>query len=220
MFEEYDIEQYKLSPDFRRQLKARAIDQEVPIQIILESTLKIGDNYEKGERRLTPQSDRNWNLGTALYYKCGGKPWRLVSARDGVCYIGIAFRKANNDVKSKTACCAAQMFLNTGDGVVFIGEYGPWYSSETEQFHLTKDKAFSLLSGILKTYKDLGGKKLTEIFLHCRSEINEEEFEGYKEACPPNVKLYGVKVRSETLGFRLYTQGKMPVLQRDFCKTQ
>jgi hypothetical protein len=217
-FEEYNIEQYKLSPDFRRQLKARAMEQEIPIQIIRESTLKIGDDYEIGERRLTPQSDRNWNLATALYYKCGGKPWRLVSARDGVCYIGIAFRKANTDEKNKTACCAAQMFLNTGDGVVFLGEYGPWYSSETEQFHLTKDKAFSLLTGILKTYQDLGGKQLTEIFLHCRSEINDEEFEGYKKACPPNVKLYGVKVRSETFGFRLYRQGKMPVLRGTFAK--
>jgi hypothetical protein len=218
LFIEYNIEQYNLSPDFRRQLKARAMEQEIPIQIILESTLKIGDEYEFGERRLTPQSDRNWNLGTALYYKCGGKPWRLVSARDGVCYIGIAFRKTNNDEKSNTACCAAQMFLNTGDGIVFLGEYGPWYSPDTSQFHLNEDKAFSLLNGILKTYQDLGGKELTEIFLHCRSQISDEEFAGYQKACPPNVKLYGVTVRPEKLGFRLFRNGRMPVMRGTFAK--
>jgi hypothetical protein len=37
----------------------------------------------KGERTLTPLPDRLWNLATAFYYKCGGKPWRLATARDG-----------------------------------------------------------------------------------------------------------------------------------------
>lgn len=218
LFEEYDIEQYKLSPDFRRQLKARAMGQEIPIQIIQESTLKVSDDFKFGERRLTPLSDRKWNLGTALYYKSGGKPWKLVSAREGVCYIGIAFRHTDKDADGSTACCAAQMFLNTGDGIVFLGEYGPWYSSKTKQFHLSKDKAFSLLNGILKTYKDLGGKELTEIFLHCRSEISDEEFAGYRKACPKNVNLYGVKVRPERLGFKLFRNGQRAVIRGTFLR--
>lgn len=218
LFEEYDIEQYRLSPDFRRQLKARAMGQDIPIQIIQESTLQISDGFKFGERRLTPLSDRKWNLSTALYYKAGGKPWKLVSAREGVCYIGIAFRRTDTDATGRTACCAAQMFLNTGDGIVFLGEYGPWYSPRTKQFHLSKDEAGSLLDGILKTYKDLGGKELTEIFLHCRSEINDQEFAGYRKACPPNVNLYGVKVRPERFGFKLFRNGQRPVIRGTFLK--
>jgi hypothetical protein len=86
-------------------------------------------------------------MSTTIYYKCGGKPWRLMTAREGVCYIGIAFKRAEQD--NKTACCAAQMFLDTGDGIVFLGKFGPWYSTADQQFHLDKAIARSLLEGVV-----------------------------------------------------------------------
>lgn len=205
---------YLLSPDFRRQLKARAMTFDLPLQILRESTLRPNDDIQYGERGLTPLSDRMWNICTALYYKCGGKPWRLITAREGVCYIGLAFRRADN----KTACCAAQMFLDTGDGVVFLGQFGPWYSPSDKQFHLDKDAAHHLLSGILKTYEELGGKRLTEIFLHSRSSISDEEFAGYQIACPSGVKLVGIRVRDDEHAPRLYRMGEMPVLRGTFWR--
>src|SRR6266536_2450037 len=119
LFNKFNMEQYHFSPDFRRQLKARSMRHDVPVQIIRESTLRVSDERAFGERRLTAISDRMWNLGTTLYYKSGGKPWKLHSAREGVCYIGIAFRRAAEG--PTTACCAAQMFLDSGDGIVFLG---------------------------------------------------------------------------------------------------
>ena len=68
-----------------------------------------------------------WNLSSALYYKGGGKPWKLATAREGVCYVGLAFRRADATYTKggpNTAACAAQMFLDDGDGVVFLG--GLW----------------------------------------------------------------------------------------------
>jgi len=215
MFDSFDPEQYWLSPDFRRQLKARSMEYGIPLQIIRESTLRLRGENPAGQRALTPLADRMWNIGTTLYYKCGGKPWRLATARDGVCYIGIAFRRADN----KTACCAAQMFLDTGDGVVFLGEYGPWYSPRNKQFHLSRSAAHDLLQGVLQTYQDLEGKELTEIFLHSRSTINDEEFAGYQEACPSNVRIVGVRVRlARRYGPRLYRTGSMPVLRGTFWR--
>ena len=146
-FVSIDPQQYELSPDFRRQLKARAMAFDLPVRTIRESTLRRSDIVSRGERTLTPLSDRMWNMGTALYYKCGGKPWKLASARTGVCYIGLAFRRAPEG--PKTACCAAQMFLDSGDGIVFLGEYGPWYSPEDKQFHLSPEAAANLLTGVL-----------------------------------------------------------------------
>jgi hypothetical protein len=95
---------------------------DIPIQIILESTLRLSPRVDNTQRGLTTLSDRAWNLGVALYYKAGGKPWRLKSAREGVCYIGIAYRRRDPNSPSPTACCAAQMFLDSGDGIVFMGE--------------------------------------------------------------------------------------------------
>lgn len=218
LYDTFEPDQYQLSPDFRRQLKARSMEWGIPLQIVRESSLRLSNENPYGQRTLTPLPDRMWNMGTTLYYKCGGKPWRLVSAREGVCYIGIAFRRTDKSEKGRTACCAAQMFLNTGDGIVFLGEYGPWYSPNTDQFHLSGEAAQKLLAGVLKTYGDLGGKKLTEVFLHSRSTISEEEFRGYQKACPSGVKLVGVRVRTDRSGLRLYSTGRMPVIRGTFLK--
>lgn len=217
LLETFDPEQYRLSPDFRRQLKARAMQYDVPLQIVQESTLRLSDDTAFGERTLTRLSDRMWNLGTALYYKSGGKPWKLNTAREGVCYVGIAFRRS--DSASATACCAAQMFLDSGDGIVFLGEYGPWYSPEKHQFHLSRSAAKSLLEGVLKTYAELDGRPIKEVFLHCRSSIARDEFAGYQDACPGGCKLVGVRVRSDRYGTRLFRDGTMPVLRGTFLKT-
>lgn len=217
LLDPFDPQQYELAPDFRRQLKARAMAFDIPVQIIRESTLRLSDEVPFGERTLTPLSDRMWNLGTTLYYKCGGKPWKLASARTGVCYIGLAFRRAPEG--PQTACCAAQMFLDSGDGIVFLGEYGPWYSPEHNQFHLSSEAAASLLAGVLKTYNDLktpDDPPLAEIFLHSRSSISDAEFAGYQSACPAGCKLVGIRVRPDRFGPRLFRNGSMPVLRGTF----
>jgi hypothetical protein len=214
-FDAYDPEIYRYSVDFRRQIKARAMRFRVPIQIVRDSTLSFGDTLRGG--RLSPPSDVAWNLSTTLYYKAGGKPWRLASARSGVCYIGIAFRRTDPSIGSPSACCAAQMFLDSGDGIVFLGQYGPWYSPARKQFHLAPEAAQELLRGVLKTYEELEGPPLNEIFLHCRSGISTEEFEGFEKGCPAGVKLVGIRVRKEWHGVRMYREGTRPAIRGSFC---
>lgn len=209
---------YSLSVDFRRQLKARLMEYDIPVQIIRESTLEPSRYSDEYRRGLTPLSDRAWNLSTAIYYKSGGKPWRLKTAREGVCYIGITYRQSSLSEKGPSACCAAQMFLDTGDGIVFLGDEGPTYSPRDEQYHLSREAAKKLLEGVLETYKQLGGKELKEIFLHSRTNLNDEEFSGFREACPEPVKVVGIKVRLEDTGFRIFREGKMPVLRGTFFK--
>jgi hypothetical protein len=207
----------KLSVDFRRQLKARSMEFGVPLQIVRESTLRIGPPFKGNWRNLTPESDRAWNMGSTLLYKAGGKPWRLSTARKGVCYIGLAFRRAGVG-ESRTACCAAQMFLDTGDGIVFKGEFGPWYSPDDKQCHLDRSNAQNLLAGALKTYAEQGGEQLSEIFLHSRSTINAEEFAGYRDACPAGVKIVGVRVRTDFNGVKMFRPGEWPVIRGTFWK--
>lgn len=213
LFDTYDSIVYQLAPDFRRQLKARVMSLGFPVQIVRESTLALDEDKRFSYRGLTPLPDRMWNLSTALYYKAGGKPWRLATAREGVCYVGIAFRLENPESSSRNGCCAAQMFLNDGDGVVFLGEYGPWYAPDKKQFHLTPKAAEALLGGVLSTYHDLHGKKLTEVFLHARSGIDAEEFEGYQAAVPSGTKLAAVRVQTAKRGLRLFRPNTRPVMR-------
>lgn len=210
LFGSYEEDQYDYSIDFRRQLKARVMKYRIPVQLIRESTLSLHGGTK--ERKLTPLSDRAWNLSTALYYKAGGRPWKLAGARDGVCYIGLTFRCSEDNRKDpRTACCAAQMFLDTGDGVVFRGEFGPWYSPDTNEFHLSRDMARLLLKGVIETYERQGGKSLKEVFLHARSGFTDEELRGYQEACPDGVKLIGVRVTGRNKGVRMLRAGEFCV---------
>jgi len=205
------LEKYDLSPDFRRQLKARMMQHELPVQIIKESTLAVSDKIRDGEKGANPLSDRLWNFATGIFYKCGRKPWVLDSTRDGVCYIGLAYKRANN---GRTACCAAQLFLDSGDGLVFVGDFGPWYSLKEREFHLSEKAAHALLSGALKTYTEQGGRPLQEIFLHARSGLNEEEFKGFRDACPEEVNLVGIRVRKDRTSPRLFRHDAHPVVTR------
>lgn len=210
------IKDFDFSPDFRRQLKAKVIPHAIPIQIIKESTLDVTEDIEYGEPRTNPLSDRLWNLGVALAYKNGQKPWKLGEARDGVCYVGIAFKKAQDGARD--ACCAAQMFLDSGDGIVFVGEFGPWYSPEHKQFQLTEQAARNLLKGTLRTYEEQEGVRLKEIFLHCASNVSEEEIRGFTSAVPNGVKLVICRIRDELSGPRLYRLGKYPPIRGTFLQ--
>ena len=221
--DEEDLEQYGMSPDFRRQIKARVMQHDIPIQIVRESTLTISEQVRRGLKGVNPLSDRLWNVGTALYYKCGRKPWKTPWAREGVCYVGLAYRQSEQD--HRTACCAAQMFLDSGDGVVFVGEFGPWYSEEKKEFHLTRKAANELLRGTIETYMNQDGRELKEVFLHARSGLDAEEFQGFQDACPDGVKLVGIRVRKDRFGPRLFrhddnpdvtSRGKHPVLRGTF----
>lgn len=219
LFNSYTSESYDFSLDFRRQIKARAMEHKMPIQIIRETTMRLSDDTQFGQRGLTPLSDRAWNLSTALLYKSGKKPWKLSGVREGVCYVGIAFKRV--DDSSQTACSAAQMFLDDGDGIVFLGDYGPWYSPDDKQCHLSRSAARNLLAGVLATYETQHGKKLKEVFLHCRSSIDSEEWKGYQEACrdayPEGVKLVGIRVASDR-GLRAYRLEDYPVMRGTFWK--
>ena len=207
-----NVEQYGMSPDFRRQLKARMMEYDLPLQIVRESTLSVTSQVRKGEKGVNPLSDRLWNIGTALYYKCGRKPWTTPWARDGVCYVGLAYRRDERD--TRTACCAAQMFLDSGDGIVFVGEFGPWYSDKTKEFHLNRTAAESLLRGTVETYMKQDGRQLKEIFLHARSGLNDEEYQGFCRACPKGVNLVGIRVRKDPFGPRLFRHDDHPKVSR------
>ena len=209
-------EQFGYSTDFRRQLKARVMPYGIPIQIVRESTLTLTDQIVNGEKGTNPLSDRLWNLGTSLYYKSGRKPWKISGTREGVCYIGISYKLQEGS--NKSACCAAQMFIDSGDGIVFLGDFGPWYSEKDGQFHLTKKAAKKLLSGALQTYQEQGGPEINEIFLHAKSGINRDEFQGFEEAAPDGCKLVGIRVRQDRGGLRLYRDGRRPVLRGMFWK--
>lgn len=200
--------------DFHRRIKAEFL-KIAPTQLVRETTLAPEAFLNKAGfpvRRTQEPATVAWNLATGLYYKTQTRPpWRLATVRPGVCYIGMVYKSLPNDPDGH-ACCAAQMFLNEGDGVVFRGANGPWRTGDKE-FHLKKDAAKNLLSLVLKTYVETHGAPPRELFIHGQTYFNKEEWDAFVSAAPKETNVIGVRIRTTGGETKLFRDGDYPVLR-------
>jgi hypothetical protein len=203
---------YEYELNFHNQLKARLLDTGEVIQVVRETTLTPED-FEDGSRRsLQDPAAVAWNLATTSFYKAGGRPWKIADVRESVCYIGLVFKRIENAKGKDNACCGAQMFLSTGDGVVFKGAVGPWYSETDNSFHLSKDKAAELMDLVIRAYRELHGKPPSELFVHGQTWFDAGEWAGFASTVPETTKLVGIRIRRQS-EIKLFRYGKRPVLR-------
>jgi len=141
------------------------------------------------------------------------EPWQLADVRPRVCYVGLVFKQDPTPKQQGDACCAAQMFLNSGNGVVFRGALGPWFSAKSSEFHLRHDSAKDLIAEVIKAYtKDHGGPP-AELFIHGRQRFSDDEWDGFAAAVGSETMLVGVRIRP-TQELRLFRpDSDMPVLR-------
>lgn len=206
---------YKYELHFHNQLKARLLENKnVVIQVARETSLAPEDFEKDGKplRRLQDPASLAWNLTTTAYFKSSGKPWKLADVREGVCYVGLVFKLDLTSLTAGNACCGAQMFLDSGDGLVFKGAVGPWYSKSTKEFHLPKDKAAGIIRMIVEAYKREHGTPPKELFIHGRTRFDDEEWDGFQSAAPEATNLVGVRIREEN-SFKLFGAGSISVLR-------
>jgi len=206
--EQAKIFQYKR--DFRALLKAELLNKGQVTQIVRETTLEPSSS-----RSLQDDATVAWNLCSTTFFKAVGQPWKLANVRSGVCYVGLVFKKNNTELQGKNACCAAQMFLNSGEGFVFKGALGPWYSETDHQFHLNKQESFNLIEKVVDAYKKShNGESPKELFIHGKTRFDDEEWEGFKSAVDSNTNIVGVRIVPASGGaLKLYTQNSYPVVR-------
>jgi hypothetical protein len=200
----FDAYPYNFDANFHNQIKARLLPNTIATQIIRESTLSpetFLNNFGKPKRKIIEiKGHIAWSIATSVFYKAGGRPWKLGNIRDGVCYIGLVFKRDEKSKDERTACCAAQMFLDSGDGTVFKGAVGPWYNPKKGDYHLKRKHAKQLIELALNTYKDLNNNKLpNELFIHGKTKFNKEEFDGFKDAVPTNINVVGVTIKKTNM---------------------
>lgn len=218
LFAEVDeaIPAYFFEEHFHNQLKARLLKDMVLTQVAKESTLanvgRLGDDGVSASD-VRRQSEIAWNLSTGIFYKVGGRPWKVASIREGVCYVGLVFKKESTKGDQRNACCAAQMFLDSGDGLVFKGAVGPWYNEDTGDFHLSRSAAKELGNLVIASYKSkFNGQAPREVFIHGKVRFDREEWAGFEEAASSATNIVGVRIRHE-LNLKLYRRGQNPILR-------
>lgn len=202
-------------PDFHRQVKAKLLQEGQTCQLVRETTLAPDKFLNKAgypQRGTQDRATVAWNLATGLYYKSQDEPpWKVASMREGVCYIGLVFKMLPNN-KSNHACCAAQMFLSEGDGVVFRGANGPW-ATDRYEFHLSKAAAKSLVEQVLKTYKSKFGGYPEELFIHGKTKFNDEEWSAFSEAAPEGTNIVAVRIQPTRGEIKLFRDGDYPCIR-------
>jgi hypothetical protein len=208
---------YEYATHFRRQLKARLLKDRIVTQIVRETTLAPSEFLrERGklQRRVEDPATIAWKLGTGAYYKAGGRPWQLANVRKGVCYVGLVYKRSDLSADTRHACCAAQMFLTDGDGVVFRGALGPWFHEDIRQFHLDESAAKNLIQMVTDEYKTQHDAKApSELFIHATSAFSDEEWRGFQAACDSGTNLVGVQIVDAHDDLKLYRPSAYPVLR-------
>lgn len=205
---------------FHNQLKAKLLDSEAVTQIVRQTTIAPLEYLTaRGERSRRMQDDATiaWNLATGIYYKTGAKPWTLADIRDGVCYIGLVFKRTNNPGDAKEACCGAQMFLHTGEGIVFKGAVGSWASEKEGEYHLSEQKAAEIVQRCIDAYKVHHGAPPHELFIHGRTRFDRNEIAGFRSAAPPETAVAGIQILRPN-DLKLFREGRKPILRNTALK--
>lgn len=204
---------YDFEVNFHNQLKARLLGSRIITQIVRDSKVayrRIWVNEKQVQAEEKMDSAKAWNLATAIYYKSGGLPWRLEEARPDVCYVGLVYKKLSLNSEDRNACCAAQMFLQSGDGMVFRGNLGPWCNPETQEFHMTESDAADLAARSMVAFEEKCGRLPSEIFIHSKTHFNDEEWRGFAAGIPETCRAVGIRIR-ENRELKLYREKRYAV---------
>lgn len=203
-----ETEEDLLFRDFRRALKARAMEVRMPIQL---GTPHLFTDSEHNQDPAT----RAWNSAVALYYKAGGIPWRLKIDGPETCYVGISFHHLQTTGRHLVRSSIAQAFSTEGEGFALRGESVPWEEGQGKNVHLTAEQAFALGKNILNEYHERTGATPLRMVLHKTSMFNEAEEEGLRSAFKdiPIVECINILPTQ----FRLVRYGSYPPKRGTLC---
>jgi len=198
---------------FHDLFKAQALRFRVPCQLIRPDTYGGGKTRRSlRKRRLQDEATRAWNFFSALYYKGGAIPWRLVRDQSALtsCYVGVSFFKTID--KQRVLASIAQIFDERGEGLVVLGGRAR-IDSEDRSPHLTGEDMAALLADTLDAYQREHRTLPARLVVHKTSVFDEAELDGARSV----MDSYGVQTldlisirRSE---IRLFRDAIYPVLR-------
>lgn len=206
--------------DFHDLLKSKSMSLRIPIQLLWPPTYDPARRLKQKRRRdrvrgIQDEATRAWNLHTAMYYKTGGVPWRLIRDASQLtsCCVGISFYKSLSGDRVQTSM--AQVFNERGEGIVVRGGQVS-ISKEDRQPHLDATGAEKLLETALTTYRREHKTLPARIVVHKTSKYNQAELEGFQAAADHAMVEETDLVSLGNSRIRLFRQGEYPPLRGTF----
>jgi hypothetical protein len=209
---------------FHDLLKAEAMRLSVPIQMVRPKTYQGKQPPRKRGKKtlslpLQDEATRAWNIHSALYYKAGGIPWRLLrdAAELTTCFVGISFYRTLD--KSRLLTSVAQVFNERGEGVIVKGGQAQ-LDKDDKTPHLSEADSHVLLKKAIQVYRQEHRTSPARVVVHKTSRVLTEEARGFDSAAQEHsidsVELLTVR-RSMT---RLFREGTYPPLRGTFIDLQ
>lgn len=208
---------------FHDVLKAEGMRLGVPIQMVRPLTYggeRDGRKARDGSSAsLQDEATRAWNLHTALYYKAGGVPWRLLrnAAELATCFVGVSFYRSIGGDRLLTS--VAQVFNERGEGVIVKGAQAQLDKND-RQPHLSEADAHSLLKSAVEVYRREHRTSPARLVIHKTSKMTDGEIRGLNAAADEH-KIDVVELASVRRSFtRLFREGTYPPLRGTFLRLQ
>lgn len=173
--EEGDSEEETLYHDLRRSIKVWCMRKEIATQIITDSFLTEDESQ--------PWAGKFWNIGTSIFCKGGGVPWRLPT-NENIAHCGIRFGISRDANEKSILVGLAQVFSASGELVALrAGTALKRSRAKSERgYHLSREQARDLISGALQDYEDVTGRLPNRLLIHKSSAFNDDERSGIEEA--------------------------------------
>src|SRR3989442_517253 len=116
-----------------------------------------------------------WNIAAAIYYKANHSPWKVGNLRQGTCYIGISFYHDKTTTERDMRASLAQVFTETGEGMVVRGNSFQWDAKSKGEPRLSEDSASELLADSITVYKQHHNNQApNRIVIHKSSRYSRE----------------------------------------------
>lgn len=194
-----------IKANFRRILKSELAKSQagVPTQILRQSSLEELNtalkipNVPAAKHKKQDPATIAWNLSVALYYKSNHFPWRVGNLQGGSCYIGVSFFVDKSTSGRNMFASLAQIFTDTGEGLILSGDSFSWDTKKQGHPHLTEDSARKLLKNAIRLYQRHHNEQLpNRVVLHKSSKYTKEESQGFLSALGDVPRYDFVTIRS------------------------
>ncbi|NER13382.1 hypothetical protein GWK08_08030 [Leptobacterium flavescens] len=190
-----------IETNFRRLLKARSMEYNIPIQI-------VRDRIVKPSGEMQDEATIGWNFYTALYYKAAGVPWSVKKNTEFLtCFAGISFYRSRDRKTIQTS--VTQIFNENGKGVILRGSPIEQNKNDKEP-HLSEEQAYELMIKSLKEYYEAMKIFPQRLVIHKSSNYSDGEIDGLTRATKEmNINSLDLVTIMPT-NLRLYNEGLYP----------